>query len=187
MMPTTLTTPTTPTLPAYAELQCASNFSFLRGASHPEQLVARAAALGYSALAITDECSLAGVVRAHVEAKRHQLSLIIGSQFRVHTEEGDYLTLIALVMNREGYGNLCELITLARSRAEKGEYHLTLTDFTHPEDQYHHLRTLPNCLFTAGTRLRHQCGPITSSGQMAEIYFRRACLPRSQLALSGSG
>lgn len=138
--------PTTPSLPAYAELQCASNFSFLRGASHPEQLVARAAALGYSALAITDECSLAGVVRAHVEAKRHQLSLIIGSQFRVHTEEGDYLTLIALVMNREGYGNLCELITLARSRAEKGEYHLTLTDFTHPEDQYHHLRTLPDCL-----------------------------------------
>ena len=138
--------PAASSLPAYAELQCASNFSFLRGASHPEQLVARAAALGYSALAITDECSLAGVVRAHVEAKRHQLSLIIGSQFRVHTEEGDYLTLIALVMNREGYGNLCELITLARSRAEKGEYHLTLTDFTHPEDQYHHLRTLPNCL-----------------------------------------
>ena len=138
--------PAASSLPAYAELQCASNFSFLRGASHPEQLVARAAALGYSALAITDECSLAGVVRAHVEAKRHQLSLIIGSQFRVHTEEGDCLTLIALVMNREGYGNLCELITLARSRAEKGEYHLTLTDFTHPEDQYHHLRTLPDCL-----------------------------------------
>ncbi len=138
--------PTVSSLPAYAELQCASNFSFLRGASHPEQLVARAAALGYSALAITDECSLAGVVRAHVEAKRHQLSLIIGSQFRVHTEEGNCLTLIALVMNREGYGNLCELITLARSRAEKGEYHLTLTDFTHPEHQYRHLHTLPDCL-----------------------------------------
>lgn len=138
--------PTTSSLPAYAELQCASNFSFLHGASHPEQLVARAAVLGYSALAITDECSLAGVVRAHVEAKRHQLSLIIGSQFRVHTEEGDCLTLIALVMNREGYGNLCELITLARSRAEKGEYHLTLTDFTHPEHQYQHLRNLPDCL-----------------------------------------
>ena len=138
--------PTVSSLPAYAELQCASNFSFLRGASHPEQLVARAAALGYSALAITDECSLAGVVRAHVEAKRHQLSLIIGSQFRVHTEEGNCLTLIALVMNREGYGNLCELITLARSRAEKGEYQLTLTDFTHSEHQYRHLRTLPDCL-----------------------------------------
>jgi error-prone DNA polymerase len=138
--------PAASSLPAYAELQCASNFSFLRGASHPEQLVARAAALGYSALAITDECSLAGVVRAHVEAKRHQLSLIIGSQFRVHTEEGDCLTLIALVMNREGYGNLCELITLARSRAEKGDYRLTLTDFTHPEHQYQHLRNLPDCL-----------------------------------------
>ena len=138
--------PTTSSLPAYAELQCASNFSFLRGASHPEQLVARAAALGYSALAITDECSLAGVVRAHVEARRHPLSLIIGSQFRVDTEEGDSLTLIALVMNRDGYGNLCELITLARSRAEKGDYYLRLTDFTHPEDQYHHLRSLPDCL-----------------------------------------
>ena len=138
--------PTASSLPAYAELQCVSNFSFLRGASHPEQLVARAAALGYSALAITDECSLAGVVRAHLEAKRHQLSLIIGSQFRVQTGEGDSLTLIALVMNREGYGNLCELITLARSRAEKGNYRLTLDDFTHPEDQYHHLRTLPDCL-----------------------------------------
>ena len=139
-------TPTASSLPAYAELQCASNFSFLRGASHPEQLVERAAALGYSALAITDECSLAGVVRAHVEARRHQLSLIIGSQFRVHTEEGNCLTLIALVMNREGYGNLCELITLARSREEKGNYRLTLDDFTQPEDQYRHLRTLPDCL-----------------------------------------
>ncbi len=138
--------PAASSLPAYAELQCASNFSFLHGASHPEQLVARAAALGYSALAITDECSLAGVVRAHVEAKRHQLPLIVGSQFRVHTEEGDCLTLIALVMNREGYGNLCELVTLARSRAEKGDYRLTLTDFTHPEHQYRHLRTLPDCL-----------------------------------------
>ena len=138
--------PTNSSLPAYAELQCASNFSFLRGASHPEQLVARAAALGYSALAITDECSLAGVVRAHVEARRHPLSLIIGSQFRVDTEEGDSLTLIALVMNRDGYGNLCELITLARSRAEKGDYYLRRTDFTHPEDQYHHLRSLPDCL-----------------------------------------
>ena len=58
-----------PAEPAYAELHCVSNFSFLRGASHPEELVARAAHLGYTALAITDECSLAGVVRAHLEAK----------------------------------------------------------------------------------------------------------------------
>ncbi|MEY2825116.1 MAG: hypothetical protein RLZ64_1654, partial [Pseudomonadota bacterium] len=104
-----------PLLPGYAELQCASNFSFLRGASHPEQLVARAAELGYSAIAITDECSVAGVVRAHSEAKRQGLALIIGSQFRVIDATGAVLRLVALAMNRDGYGNLCELITLARS------------------------------------------------------------------------
>ena len=59
-------------LPGYAELHCVTNFSFLRGASHGEELVERAAALGYAALAITDECSLAGVVRAHVEAKEQR-------------------------------------------------------------------------------------------------------------------
>ena len=67
-------------LPDYAELHCLSNFSFLRGASHPEELVQRAAALGYSALALTDECSLAGVVRAHTAAKEHKLKLIIGTE-----------------------------------------------------------------------------------------------------------
>jgi error-prone DNA polymerase len=136
----------TSSLPAYAELQCLSNFSFLRGASHPEQLVARAAELGYGALAITDECSMAGVVRAHTEARRHQLPLIIGSQFRVHTEEGEALTLIALAMNREGYGNLCELITLARRRADKGDYLLTQADFSDTDHPHRHLRALPDCL-----------------------------------------
>ena len=70
-------------LPRYAELHCKSNFSFLTGASHPEELVERAAALGYGALAITDECSLAGVVRAHLEAKTQQLHLVIGSEMRL--------------------------------------------------------------------------------------------------------
>ena len=71
-------------LPRYAELHCRSNFSFLTGASHPEELVSRAAQLGYAALAITDECSLAGVVRAHTEAKRHPgLHLIIGCEMRL--------------------------------------------------------------------------------------------------------
>jgi error-prone DNA polymerase len=68
-------------LPLYAELHCCTNFSFLRGASHPEELVERAHALGYSALAITDECSLAGVVRAHVAAKECGLKIIIGAEF----------------------------------------------------------------------------------------------------------
>ena len=65
--------------PSYAELHCLTNFTFLRGASHPEELVERAARLGYSALAVTDECSLAGVVRAHVAAKEHGIKLIVGA------------------------------------------------------------------------------------------------------------
>ncbi len=134
-------------LPAYAELQCATNFSFLRGASHPEELVARAATLGYSALAITDECSLAGVVRAHAEAKNHGLHLIIGSQFDVHRADGSLACrLVALAQNREGYGNLCELITLARTRAAKGSYLLAPEDFSAPAGELAHLRGLPDCL-----------------------------------------
>ena len=76
----------------YAELHALSSFSFLRGASQPEELVAQAALLGYRALAITDECSLAGVVRAHVAAKEHGLALIIGSELRC----ADGLKLVAL-------------------------------------------------------------------------------------------
>ncbi|RPH40802.1 MAG: error-prone DNA polymerase [Burkholderiales bacterium] len=71
-------------IPPYAELHCVSNFSFLRGASHPEELVERAKAQGYSALAVTDECSLAGVVRAHVKAKEVGLPLLIGAEFGLH-------------------------------------------------------------------------------------------------------
>ena len=78
---------------SYAELHCLSNFSFLRGASHPEELVERAAELGYEALAITDECSVAGVVRAHVAAREHRLKLIIGSELRL--EDGLRCVLLA--------------------------------------------------------------------------------------------
>jgi error-prone DNA polymerase len=72
-----------PALPPYAELACRSNCSFLTGASHPEELVARAKALRYAALAITDECSLSGVVRAHAEARRLGMPLIVGAQMRL--------------------------------------------------------------------------------------------------------
>jgi error-prone DNA polymerase len=135
------------TLPPYAELHCASNFSFLRGASHPEELVARAAQLGYAGLAITDECSLAGVVRAHGEAKRQGLHLIIGSWFRLQAEDGKpAFSLIALARDRDGYGNLCELVTLARTRAEKGAYLLAPSDLAAPAPAHAHLRGLPGCL-----------------------------------------
>ncbi|MDP1688189.1 error-prone DNA polymerase [Hydrogenophaga sp.] len=111
-------------LPDYAELRCISNFTFLRGASHAEELVERAQALGYRALALVDECSLAGVVRAHVAAKKHGLPLLVGSQFRVQCDTP--FTLIVLACNLNGYGNLCEFITHLRRTSPKGSYRLTL-------------------------------------------------------------
>ena len=109
---------------AYAELHCLSNFTFLRGASHPEELVTRAAELGYSALAITDECSVAGVVRAHLAAKERGIQLIVGSEFMLD----DGLKLLVLACNRSGYGRLCALITQARRAAPKGDYCLRRED-----------------------------------------------------------
>ncbi|RKE34757.1 DnaE-like error-prone DNA polymerase [Paraburkholderia sp. BL23I1N1] len=134
-------------LPDYAELFAFTNFSFLRGASHGEELVQRASLLGYSGLAITDECSLAGVVRAHVEAKKQKLPLVIGSYFQlVHADRTPAFGLILLAQNREGYGNLSELITLGRMRASKGEYLLTPHDISKPEKGCAHLRGMPDCL-----------------------------------------
>src|SRR5574343_758734 len=115
-----------PVLADYAELHCLSNFSFLRGASHPDELVEQAVAQGYTALALTDECSLAGVVRAHQAAKKAGLRLLIGSELTT----ADGLKLVFLARNREGYGNLSALITLARRRAEKGAYTLQRHDLS---------------------------------------------------------
>lgn len=134
-------------LPAYAELFCLSNFSFLQGASHAQELVARAVQLDYAALAITDECSLAGVVRAHAQAKEAKFPLIIGSYFRLtHPDGTPALSFVALAKNREGYGNLCELITIARNRVAKGSYLLTPADLAAPPAQFAHLKGLPDCL-----------------------------------------
>ena len=111
-------------LPAYAELHCLSNFSFLRGASHPEELIERAHALGYAAIAITDECSLSGVVRAHLAAKACGLKLIIGSEFTL----ADGVKLVLLATDRASYGNLSQLITRGRRQAKKGTYALSRDD-----------------------------------------------------------
>src|SRR4029453_14821285 len=105
----------------YAELHCLSNFTFLRGASHPEELVARAVSLGYVALAITDECSVAGVVRAYIAARDSGLPLIVGTELEI--EAGPKLGLLGT--SRAGYGGLCELITQGRRAAAKGSYRLT--------------------------------------------------------------
>ncbi len=115
-------------LPRYAELHCVSNFSFLRGASHPEELVERAQALGYAALAITDECSLAGVVRAHLRARDTGLPLVVGAEFSLRGAFDDDARLVLLATTRNGYGNLSELVTRARMRADKGTYRLLADD-----------------------------------------------------------
>ena len=101
----------------YAELQVTSNFTFLEGGSHPDELVLAAAALGLRAIAITDRNSLAGVVRAHRAAKSAGIRLIVGARLDLT----DGASLLCLPKDREAYGRLCQLLTLGRRRAEKGE------------------------------------------------------------------
>jgi error-prone DNA polymerase len=112
--------------PAYAELHCLSNFSFLRGASHPHELVEQAAALGYQALAITDECSLAGIVRAHIAAEQCGIKLITGAEFQL--EEGLHIVLLA--PDKRAYSNLSALISRARLNSVKGNYRLSLKELS---------------------------------------------------------
>ena len=116
-------------IPGYAELHCLTNYTFLRGASDPEEIVHRAAELGYSAIAVTDECSVAGVVRAHVAAKEAGVKLLIGSEFTL----ADGLEMVLLAMDIRGYEHLCELITRGRRSAEKGEYRLRREDLAETE------------------------------------------------------
>jgi error-prone DNA polymerase len=168
-------------LPRYAELHCRSNFSFLTGASHPEELVARAAQLGYAALAITDECSLAGVVRGHVEAKRHpQLHLIVGCEMRIAAREGAAegaaerrvevgagpapLRLVLLAQTRRGYGNLSQWITVARRRAPKGSYLAFASDVEGRVPNAPFLAGLPDCLALL----------VPQAGQSFESLFAQA-------------
>ncbi|WP_413893577.1 error-prone DNA polymerase [Candidatus Skiveiella danica] len=154
-----------PGLPAYAELHCRTNFSFQVGASHAEELVARAHALGYTALAITDECSVAGLVRAHAEAKKLGLKLLAGSEFVLDGGDGRF-RLIALAHNLNGWGALCEFITAGRRAAPKGEYRLGWQDVTADR--------LPDCeLILAPDRL-------TRSAITLEALCDRATLGRQQ-------
>jgi len=111
-------------VPGYAELHCRSNFTFLHGASHPEELVRRAAELGYAALALTDECSMAGIVRAYTAARERDFKLIVGTALRL----ADGPKLVVLAPDRTAYGDLSGLITIARRQAGKGSYRLSRSD-----------------------------------------------------------
>lgn len=157
------------TVSGYCELHCLTNFTFLRGASRPEELVERAARLGYDALAITDECSVAGVVRAHIAAKEAKLKLVIGSEF----ELVDGLRCVLLAMNRIGYGQLSRLISHGRRAAKKGSYRLTRDDVA-AED-------LNQCLalWLPGTQ------PDVSEGQWLQTLFPDRCWIAVELLTSG--
>ena len=125
-------------IPPYAELRCVSNFTFLRGASQPEELVARAKQLGYTALTIADECSMAGIVRAHVAAKEHDIKLLVGSQFLIEwglatAANTTPFVLTVLACNLHGYGNLCQFITKLRRSSEKGSYQLDISNIAGAE------------------------------------------------------
>ena len=108
----------------YAELHCCTNFSFLTGASHPDELAQRAAELGYAALAVTDRNSLAGIVRAHDACQQLKLKLLIGAELNLV----DAPPLVVLATDRAAYARLCRLLTRGRRNAQKGECRLTLED-----------------------------------------------------------
>jgi error-prone DNA polymerase len=141
-------------LPGYAELHCRSSFSFLTGASRPEELIAEAQRRGYLALAITDECSLSGVVRAHEEALKCGLHLVIGAQFNLSpAAAGDGAVLgghapprlVLLAQSRRGYGNLAQWISVARRRAPKGQYLAYPSDVEGRVPHAPFLAGLPGC------------------------------------------
>src|SRR5580700_3367843 len=106
---------------AYAELAVTTNFSFLRGASHPQEMVARADALGLAAIGIADRNSFAGVVRAYDEARKRNIKLLVGTRLVT----GDGFEVLAYPTDRPAYGRLCRLITAGNLKAKEGKCSLT--------------------------------------------------------------
>jgi error-prone DNA polymerase len=159
-------------LPPYAELHCLSNFSFLRGASHPEELVERAQALGYAALALTDECSVAGMVRAHLAARDAGLPLVIGSEFTL----ADGLQLVLYATDRTTYGDLAQLITRGRRNAVKGTYSLTRDDVA---------SVAPRCLALWIPPVSRGELPAADSRWLSDVFSDRAWIAAELFARSG--
>jgi error-prone DNA polymerase len=148
---------------AYAELVCASHFSFLKASGYPEDLVARAHALGYHALALTDEASVSGSVRAHLAAQSLGFHLIHGARFIVNAHLGQPLDLVFLVKNRTGWQQLCGLITQARTRAPKGSYWL--------DAQMLQAISLDHCLAIWLPSLALSDQPLHSQGRWLKTLF----------------
>ncbi|MDB5206656.1 MAG: polymerase alpha subunit, partial [Flavisolibacter sp.] len=126
----------------YTELQTTTNFSFLRGASHPDELVEQAALLGYSILAITDRNTVAGVVRAHVAGKKAGVRVIPGC--RLDLLDGP--SLLAYPTNSKAWANLCALLSTGNLRAEKGECYLYKADVFQYSQGLHFIVLAPETL-----------------------------------------
>ncbi len=122
--------------PAYAELQCVTNFSFLHGASHPGEMVIQAKELGHSAIGIADHNTVAGVVRAHGEAKKEGLRLLVGARIDLSGEQFSGLSCLCYPTDRAAWGRLCKLLTDGKRSSDKGECHIELSDLVrHAEGQ----------------------------------------------------
>ncbi|MEL6946954.1 MAG: PHP domain-containing protein, partial [Pseudomonadota bacterium] len=122
--------------PAYAELHALTNFSFLRGASHPGEMVIQAKLLGHTAIGIADVNTLAGVVRAHAQAKKEGLKLLIGATLEFTGGVADGLSCVCYPTDRAAYGRLCKLLSDGKRRAPKGACHIRLEDvLVHAEGQ----------------------------------------------------
>lgn len=155
---------------AYAELFCFSNFTFLTGASHPHELAERASAMGYSALAITDACSVAGIPRAWAALKDSPVKLITGSWFELEDAPPGAAVprFILLARTRKGYGQLCQLITTGRRRAEKGQYQLFFRDIeTHNLDDC-------LCLWPPSSPIETDVNQALACGEWLQRLFDRA-------------
>ena len=159
-----------PEIPSYVELRCVSNFSFLMGASQPDELVERAKQLGYSAFALTDECSVAGMVRAHVAAKKCELKLLVGAQFLVCADGNQAVCdfhLVVFASNLNGYGNLCEFITKLRRASEKGTYFLALDNINSAE--------LADCVVVASPERSATEDQLVGVARWLLTYFTGRC------------
>ena len=180
--------PEKPPSARYVELHCKTNFSFLEGASHPDELVAQAAGLGYAGMAVTDRNSVAGVVRAHVSAKEAGLKLLIGAEITLD----DAGPVLLWVMNRYGYGRLCRLLTRGRRQAEKGQCRLTFADVAehasgllvgvllpqseHNSTDLHRWReVVPDRAYAVGELHRGPCDPLTFARWQRAA--QEACVP----------
>ena len=175
---------------AFAELCCTSNFTFLTGASHPDEVAKRAAELGYAAFGVCDTNTLAGVVRAHVEAERQGVRQVVGSRVELSDGQGIYVWPTDLA----AYGRLATLLTVGKLRAKKGQCLLGLWDvLEHAEGQmfgvevpaHHHRCVCDDAAHLAGLVRRDQqrsrCWRRGTTGQMTNsaCATSRGCRPRS--------